>query len=197
MDDAHPTGIGPERLDDLTGHESRVGVDPRPATQGAPDQVRVGERRLVAQLGMVQRGQIVHRDHGGGPAGRRHDEVRPVHHVGGADEPLERWPVPAAPQRVEGPGRHRALPGDDAGGQLLFDQPAPAPADGVGPDVDARALRQGRQGAPAERTDAGGESEQWRCVERHPQACRLRRPGRVDGAQVVIAPSMEKIAPVT
>ena len=44
-------------------------------------------------------------------------------------------------------------------------QPAAAPADGVGPDVDARSLRQGRQGAVAERADARGEPEQRRGVE--------------------------------
>ena len=197
MDDPDTTGIGPEGLDHLAGDEGRVGVDPRPATEGAPDQARVGERRLVAELGMVQRGEIVHGNHGGGTAGRRHQEVRPVHDVGGPDEPLQWWRIPAAPQRVEGPGRHRPLPGGDAWGQLRLDQPASTPAHGIGPDVEAGALRQGRQGAPAERTDAGGEPEQRRCVERNAQGCPLRRPGRADGAQVVIAPSMERIAPDT
>ena len=58
--------------------------------QGPADQLRVGEGRRVAQLGVVQRREVVHRDHGGGPAGRWDHEVRAVHDVGGADEPLER-----------------------------------------------------------------------------------------------------------
>ena len=120
-----------------------------------------------------------------------------MHDVGGADEPFQRRPIPACPQRVEGPGRHRPLAGGDAPGQLRLDQPASAPAHGIGPDVDARAQGQGRQGPPAECSDARGEAEQRRCVERDAQACRLRRPGLVNGAQVVIAPSMDRIAPDT
>ena len=45
VDDADAGWIGLERLDDLTGHESGIGVDPRAAVEGAPDQPGVGERR--------------------------------------------------------------------------------------------------------------------------------------------------------
>ena len=167
-----------------------------PRSEGAPDQPGVGERRRIAQLGMVQRREVVHRDHGGGPAGGGHQEVRPVHDVGGADEPFERWEVPAGPQRVQRAGRHGPLARRDARRQLRLDQPPAAPADGIGPHVDSGALRQGGQCAVAERPDARGEPEQRRCVERDAQARRCRGPGRVGRAQVVIAPSMERIAPV-
>ena len=53
-------------------------------------------------------------------------------------------------------------------------------------------MAQGREGTVAEGSDAGAEPEQGRGVERDAQAC----PGRLGGAQVVIAPSMERIAPV-
>jgi hypothetical protein len=49
--------------------------------------------------------------------------------------------------------------------------------------------------ALAERPDAGGEPQQRRGVERDAEA---RGPGGgVEAAQVVIAPSMERMAPVT
>ena len=78
-----------------------------------------------------------------------------------------------------------------------FDRQPSTPADGIGPHVDTGTLRQGRQRAVAERTDARGETEQRGGVERDPHVCRFRGPGRLGGAQVVIAPSMERIAPVT
>jgi len=93
---------------------------------------------------------------------------------------------------MEGAGRHGPLPCGHAVRELGLDQPAAAPADGVGPDVEAGTVAQGREGTVAEGSDAGAEPEQGRGVERDAQAC----PGRLGGAQVVIAPSMERIAPV-
>ena len=177
IDDADAGRIGIECLHHLAGHERGVGVDPGAAIEGAPDQPRVGERRRIAQFGMVQRREVVHRDHGGGPTGRGHQEVRPVHDVGGADEPLQRREVPPGPQCVKGTGRHGSLPRRDARRELRLHQPAAAPAHGIGPHVDARALRQGRQCAVAERPDARGQPEQRRCIERDAQARRCRRPG--------------------
>ena len=87
--------------------------------------------------------------------------------------------------------------GGDTGRELAVHQVAPAPAHGEGPDVDTRARRQRGEGAMAEGADARGQAEQWRRIERNAQACRLGAPGRVEAAQVVIAPSMERIAPVT
>ncbi len=84
----------------------------------------------------------------------------------------------AGPQRVEGPGRHGSLAAATPAGQLGLDQPAAAPAHGVGPDVEAGTLRQGRERALAEGADARGEPEQRRGVERDAQARRLRGPGR-------------------
>jgi hypothetical protein len=177
-------------------HERRVGVDPRAAVDGATNQPGVGERRRIAQFGMVQRREVVHRDHGGGPTGRGHQEVRPVHDVGGADEPFQWREVASGPQCVERTRRHGPLPRRDAVRELRLHEPTAAPADGIGAHIDARALRQGRQRAVAERPDARGEPEQRRCVERDAHARRRRGPGRVGRGQVVIAPSMERIAPV-
>ena len=143
--DPHVGGIGPERLDDLAGDERRVGVDPRAAPEGAADQPGIGQGRRVAQLGMMERGEVVHRDDGRGVAGGRNHEVRAVHHVGAADEPLHRRDVGAPPQRVQRPGRHGPLVHGDTRRKKGLDQVAPAPAHGVCPDVDARALRQRRE----------------------------------------------------
>ena len=156
----------------------------------------VGQRRLVAELGMVQRREVVHRDHGGGATGRRHHEVGPVHDVGGADEPLQRWHVPSRPQRVQRAGRHGPLAGRDAVGQLCLDQPAAAPADGVGPHVDVRGAAPGRARAPWQNapTPVGSPSSGVASSATRRRR-RFRGPGRVGGAQVVIAPSMERIAP--
>jgi len=98
---------------------------------------------------------------------------------------------------VQRPGRHGPLARGDARRKTGLDQVAPAPAHGVRPDVDARAFRQRGERAPAEGPDAGGQTEQRRRIERDAQARRLCAPGRVEAAQVVIAPSMERIAPVT
>ena len=97
---------------------------------------------------------------------------------------------------MEGAGRHRSLPGRNAVREFCLYEPTAAPADGVGPHVDAGALRQGRQRALAERSDARGVPEQRRGIERDADWRRWRDPGRVGRAQVVIAPSMERIAPV-
>jgi hypothetical protein len=97
---------------------------------------------------------------------------------------------------VERASRHGPLPSHDAVRKLLLDQPAAAPADGVRLDVDAVALRQGPQCPVAEGADTRRKPEQGRGIERNPHACRFHRPGHVRGAQVVIAPSMERIAPV-
>jgi hypothetical protein len=85
----------------------------------------------------------------------------------------------------------------DTGGEVGVDEVAPAPAHGVGTHIDARAPRQCSERALAEGPDAGGQTEKRRRIERDAKARRLCAPGRVDAAQVVIAPSMERIAPVT
>ena len=108
--DADAGGVDIECLHHLTRHERGIGVDPGAAIEGATDQPGVGERRRVAQFGMVQRREVVHRDHRGRPTGRGHQEVRPVHDVGGADEPFQRWEAPSGPQCMERAGRHRSLP---------------------------------------------------------------------------------------
>ena len=98
---------------------------------------------------------------------------------------------------MQRPGRHRPLVGGDTVREVTVHQVASAPAHGEGPDVDTRAHGQRGERAMAEGADAGGQTEQWRRIERDTQARRLCAPGRVETAQVVIAPSMERIAPVT
>jgi hypothetical protein len=78
-----------------------------------------------------------------------------------------------------------------------LDEPAPTPTPRVGADDDARPDRQCAERALTERADAGAMAEQRRRVERDAQRRLLRGQGRADGAQVVIAPSMDRIAPVT
>jgi hypothetical protein len=85
----------------------------------------------------------------------------------------------------------------DTTGETFLDQVAPAPAHRVRPDVDTGALRQRGERALAEDPDAGQGREERRRIERDAQARRPCAPGRVEAAQVVIAPSMERIAPVT
>jgi hypothetical protein len=68
-----------------------------------------------------------------------------------------------------------------------------APAHGERLHRDAGARSQGAERPAAEDTDAGGKPEERCRVESDPQARRRRE----DVAQVDIAPSMERIAPVT
>jgi hypothetical protein len=88
--------------------------------------------------------------------------------------------------------------GFDAHRQTAVDLVSPTPADGERTDVEVRTYRQGIEGALAEDPDTGLVSaEQRRGVERNAQPRPVRPGGRAVGAQVVIAPSMERIAPVT
>ena len=61
-----------------------------PRCERPADQPRIGQRGGIAQLGVVQRREVVHRDDGGGTQRRRHDEVGAVDDVDRADEPLDR-----------------------------------------------------------------------------------------------------------
>ena len=157
---------------------------------------------------MVERGEVVHGDHLGRPPGRGHDEIRPVHHVDRADEPFDGWPGAAPPQGVERAGRHRALGCRDPGRQVGADPRPPAPADGEGAHVEVGARPQGPECAEAEDPDAGRRTEERRGIERHPESSRqawatvhcedaLGTVGALHMAQAVIAPSTERIVPVT
>jgi hypothetical protein len=94
---------------------------------------------------------------------------------------------------MEGAGRHGALVVGDTVGQPAGEHRAAPPGHGKGLHLDAGPRRERAQRTAAEDTDAGGEPEEWCRVERDPQA----RWRRGDVAQVDIAPSMERIAPVT
>jgi hypothetical protein len=94
---------------------------------------------------------------------------------------------------MERAGRHGALVVGDAVGQPPVEPGTAAPAHGEGLHLDAGPRRQRAERPAAEDTDAGGEPEERCRVERDPQARRRRG----DVAQVDIAPSMERIAPVT
>ncbi len=168
-------------------------MHPGPAAQSPSDEARIRQRRRVAQLGVVQRRQVVHRGHGSGAARRGDDEVRPVDDVGRADEPFHRRPVPARPERVEGAGRHGALVVRHSRREVAVEHRTAAPAHRERLHRDTRALGKRAERPAAEDTDAGGKPEERCRVERDPQARRRRE----DVAQVDIAPSMERIAPVT
>jgi hypothetical protein len=89
--------------------------------------------------------------------------------------------------------RHGALVVRDAGGEPAVEHRTAPPAHGEGLHLDAGPRRQRAERTAAEDTDARGEPEERCRVERDPQARRRRG----DVAQVDIAPSMERIAPVT
>ena len=63
--------------------------------------------------------------------------------------------------------------------------------------MEAGPGRQRSKCAVTEHPHPGGQAEQRRGVERNAQARRLGGHGGAGRAQVVIAPSMDRIAPVT
>jgi hypothetical protein len=144
---------------------------------------------------MVHGCEVVHGHHGGGVGRRGDDEIGPVHHVDRPDEAFERRVVVPAPEGVERSGRHGSLAPAHPGGQQGVDQAAPAPADRVGLHLEPRPVGQRAQRALAERSDAGGLPEQRRRIERDAEPGGLDAPGRVEVAQVLIAPSMDRMAP--
>ena len=79
----HPNAVrmGAKGLHHLAGDEGRVRVHPRASPQRPPYELGIGQRGLVAELRVVQWREVVHGGHHPGPLGRRHDEIRPVHHV--------------------------------------------------------------------------------------------------------------------
>jgi hypothetical protein len=97
---------------------------------------------------------------------------------------------------MEGPRRHGALFRRDARRHVAVEPGPAAPAHRVGLYGQAGPDRQRAERTLAEGTDAGGAPEERRRIEGDPQA-RQRRARWREVAQVVIAPSMERIAPVT
>ena len=96
-------------------------MDPGAAAQGAPDQPRVGERGLVAQLGVVQRCEVVHRDDCGRArvGGTKKfvpctTSMAPMNHSNGGRSR-------SGPQRVQGAGRHGPLVRGDAVREACLD----------------------------------------------------------------------------
>ena len=109
---------------------------------------------------------------------------------------------------MEGAGRHRALGCRDPRRQVGADPLPPAPTDGEGAHVEVGARPQGPEGAEAEDPDTSGRTEEGRRIERHPELSRqawatvhcvdaLGTGGALHMTQAVIAPSIEKIDPVT
>ena len=101
--------------------------------------------------------------------------------------------------------RHRACSGRAGIGRCRLrtpegssgrDEPAPAPAHRIGLHLEPGPDGQRGEGTLTEGADTGGLPEQRRRIERDPEPCGLGAPARVDAAQVVIAPSMERMAPV-
>ncbi len=90
----------------LSSHELRVGVDPGTPAHGLLHQVGVGPSRRPAELGEVQRAQVVDRHHHGRLVRGRDDEIRPVYHVYFPGVQLGRGESPAGPGGVDQAGRH-------------------------------------------------------------------------------------------
>ena len=205
VDGAHAVRIGAEPLDDLAGDEGRRRVHPRAVAQRAADEIRVGERRPVAQLGKADGRQVVDGHHPGGPSGRRDDEVRAVDDVGGADEPFERRPLAVGPSPVQRPRRHGSLADVDTGRDERLDQPTPAPAHREGRDGQVGPVGQAGERAGTEGADTGRSAEQRRHVERHPQGragravlghpSSLAHRPEAEEVQALSAPSTERMAP--
>ena len=195
--DPHSFGGHGERLLHLAGHEGRVGVDPGTPPERPADQPGVGQRRAVAQLGVVERSEVVHRDHGAGATGGGDHEVGAVHDVYRPDEPLDRRGIETGPEGVQRAGGHRTLRRGHSGGESRPKHVPTAPADGEGADVETGTFGQSAKRPVAEHADPGGETEERRRIEGHAQACRGGASVPAYRAQVVIAPSMERIAPET
>jgi hypothetical protein len=120
-----------------------------------------------------------------------------VHDVGGPEEPLDRRMVETGPEGVQRPGGHRPLGRGDPRRQP-FGEPAPAaPTDGEGANVEAGPFGQGAERPFTEHADPGGETQERCRIERHAQAWRGGSSVPAHCPQVVIAPSMERMAPVT
>jgi hypothetical protein len=109
---------------------------------------------------------------------------------------------------MERPGRHRPLRRRDAGWQEGVDALAASPADGVRPDAETRPPGQRTQRAAAESADPGLVAEQRCGIESDRERFGRRRTRAHDGdgvgtgralhmTQAVIAPSIEKMVPVT
>jgi len=109
---------------------------------------------------------------------------------------------------MEGAGRHRTLGCRDPRRQAGADPLPSAPTDGEGAHVEVRARTQRPECAEAEDTDTSGRTEEGRRIERHPELFRHARAtvhcvdalgtgGALHMTQAVIAPSIEKIDPVT
>jgi hypothetical protein len=102
------------------------------------------------------------------------------------------------PQCVERTRRHGPLTGHGTRRQVPDELMAAAPADCECAHLQIGSYRQSLERAQAEGPDARRVSPEERGgIERDPQARPLRLDGRAVCAQVVIAPSMERMAPVT
>ena len=158
-------------------------MHPRATAQRPPYELGVGQCGRVAEFGMVQRREVVHRGHHGRALGRRHDEVGPVHHVDASDEPLHGRQGTTTPQCVQRAGGHRAPDCDDGGRQPRLYPPPPAPTDGEGAHVEVRPPPEGVERSPAEGADPGRQSQERRGVERHPEW----RPRHGSAAHALVA----------
>ena len=92
---------------------------------------------------------------------------------------------------------HNSLAGHHTGGKPALNPPSPPPADGEGPDVEPGPWAHRRQGTAAEDADAGREPQQGSCVDGDAQTRSVFVVCHAESAQVVIAPSIERMAPVT
>ena len=146
--DDQAVGGQPVLVGDLGGDGGGGGADDRAAAEGAGDEVAVAGRGVGHHLREAQVGEVVDGDDGGGPAGRRGDEVGGVEDVDRAGQPLDRGPGQPGPGGLEQPGRRPAAAEADpgAGGAAAGRSPVPrqengtrATYSGSGPARPARA----------------------------------------------------------
>ena len=165
MDGSHPCRVDAELSHYLGSHELGRGVHPCPGIHRPPNELRVGQGGRIAQFRKPGNRQVVDRDYPCRPPGRRHHEVRSVHHVDSADEPLDGRNRQAGPGRMERAGGHRTLCGTHSSRHPLVDPLAPTPAHGVGGHVKIFPYRQPPEGSSAEHADPGWTTEQRGRIE--------------------------------
>jgi hypothetical protein len=150
---SHPRGIRSEDVYHLVCDVLRVGVDPGPQLDGSLDEVAKDEGRRLAQLGILDRREVVHGDDTRRGGGGRYHEVGPVHDVRRTQEPFGWRPSEPKPGPADRPAGHRPAPNGNVRRHLgphLVELP---PGNGEGGHVDRGPARQRRQQAAAELAD--------------------------------------------
>ena len=107
-----PRGVHPWPRDpDLVGVRA-VAVRELPGDGGVPDgarhEVAIARHRGGDEVGVAQKGEVVHGHDAGRPPARRQDEVGGMEHVASARQPLHRRKRSARPGGLQEAGGHPA-----------------------------------------------------------------------------------------